>query len=123
MSAIGINGQTIQVGDQITAFGRVTAQSGVGPTAQMTIETQWSPNTFLCQANDCNSNTHTFDASHTAQAFNGGQFYGVGDQVSVLGTCVAISGSSLSVVLVTSQTTVAIPSRVRASAAAFGGTQ
>lgn len=122
-------GKTIIVGDQVSIQGTVYAlSSGSGSTAVITVETNWTPNLISAQANDMNAVEQANDALHTALSFNGGKNFGqVQDQVTVLGTVTAISGSgvtaSLSVKLVTSGATVSVPAGACTAASPNAGQQ
>jgi hypothetical protein len=119
--ATGINGQTINISDQVSIVGLMTAQSGTGSTAQITVETQWSPATFVAAAHDLQATEHSADANHTAISFSGRNFGQPQDAVCALGTVTAISGSgttaTLTVVLVSSLMTITVPAGACASAA------
>ena len=114
MAAISSTGKVINVGDQVSVFATVVSYTGVGGTARVTVQTPWTSATFVANANDMNAVEHPNDASHTALSFNGGKNFGLnGNQVTVLGTVTAISGSgvtaSLSIQLVTSLATIVAP--------------
>ena len=128
MSAIGINGQAINIGDSLSVVGLVLSQSGTGSTALITVETAWSPATLVAQAADMQAVEHSADANHTAISFSGKNFGQPQDQVTVLiETVTSIVGNSntarVTGTLVTSQMPVTVPAGVCASASSVGGTQ
>src|SRR5260370_36103916 len=94
-TAIGKIGNVINVGDEITALGTVTAISGTGSKALVTVSTQ-AGDTITAQANDCYApQTDGPAISHAGKGFS------VGDQVSIMGFVTAISGSGKTAKLTT----------------------
>jgi hypothetical protein len=133
MPAESQDGKQVFVGDQVSITALVISTVPFGTTipsslATVTVETAWSPTTFVIQANDANAVEHSNDANHPALSFNGGKNYGAaGDQCTVLGTVTAITGNntsaSLTVTLVSSGLVVTVPAGAVRNAAAYGGTQ
>lgn len=115
MAATNFDGKPVAVNDQVTIIGLVTAVSGSGGLATITVipTTAIGTATISAKANDMNSVDGPNDASHPATGI-AGQFFGVGDNVSVLGKVTAISGSgtyaSLTVTLINSGNSVTVPS-------------
>jgi hypothetical protein len=95
--------------------------------ASVTCETSWSSATFVIQANDAEAVQHTNDAAHPALSITGKNYGAAQDQISVLGTATAITGSgetaSLTVTLASSGLVITAPAGAVQSAAAYGGSQ
>jgi len=133
MASISQDGKQVFVGDQVSITALVVSTAPFGATvpsslAMVTVETAWLPTTFVAQANDMNAVEQFADANHPALSFNGGKQFGAkGDQVTVLGTCTAISGTGdsalLTVTLVTSGLVITVPAGAVRNAAAYGGAQ
>lgn len=135
MAAINVNGQVVNVGDEVSCPGTVVSASGSGFTALVTVQTPLAAGTVVAQAKDMNS-TENVEAQGTVadsastypcSSFNGNNFGKAGDQVTILGTVTAISGSGntalLTVKLVSSGNSISIPAGACSSAGVVGGTQ
>jgi len=95
MTAIGKVGQVVNVGDEVTVLGIVTAISGAGSKALVTVSTQ-AGDTVTAQANDCYApQTDGPAISHAGKGFS------IGDPVSVMGIVTAIAGSGQTAKLTT----------------------
>ena len=53
------SGKPININDQVTVIGFVTAVSGTGPTATLTVQLQGSGNSVSVQAQDAAASTQT----------------------------------------------------------------
>ena len=81
-----ITGNSINVGDQVTILGTVTAISGTGATASVTVLTLAS-DLIVIQAQDCYA-----PQTGGAAIGKGGKGFGVNAQVTVPGDVTAVSG-------------------------------
>ena len=132
--ALNRNGQIVNINDSVTCLATVVSFTGVGSTAQVTAQTPLSASTVVIQANDAQAKQHV-EVQNAADSTNvyaclsiSGMYYGKdGDELSILGTVTAISGSGntalLSVKLVTSGATIIVPAGACASAGVTGGVQ
>lgn len=94
-TGIGKAGNVISVGDEVTTLGTVSAITGKGSKAVVTVVTHVG-DTITAQANDCyGPQTDGPATSHSGKGFS------VGDQVSVMGLVTAIAGSGQAAVLTT----------------------
>jgi hypothetical protein len=91
----GKNGSNINVGDEVTTSGTVTAISGTGSKATVTIVTPFG-DTVVSQANDCYGPQTDGPALSIC-----GKGFSVGDNVSLMGVVTAISGTGQSAKLTT----------------------
>jgi hypothetical protein len=132
MSAFNQSGKQIFVGDQCSITALVVSTATFGSTipsglASVTCETSWSSATFVIQANDAEAVQHSNDAAHPALSITGKNYGAAQDQLSVLGTVTAITGSgetaSLTVTLASSGLVITAPAGAVQSAAAYGGSQ
>jgi len=57
--ANSLSGKPMNVGDQVTIVGSITAISGYGPTATISVKAFNSGNSLSVQANDCGASTET----------------------------------------------------------------
>jgi hypothetical protein len=87
MAATSASGKTIAVNDQVSVSGEVSAVSGSGQTAVVTVRVA-NGTTFTVQAGDC----FAVQGIGVAISENGKPF-GVGSQVTVKGSVTATSGS------------------------------
>lgn len=89
MSVAGssIYGNSINIGDQITLLGTVTAVSGKGATASVTVLTL-SSDTVVVLAKDCYA-----PQTDGAAIGKGGKGFGVGAQVTIPGDVTGVSGT------------------------------
>lgn len=87
-TGIGATGKVIAAGDQVTILGTVSAISGTGPNASVTVQPVTGGSTFNAKASDCYA-AQTDGVAISAD----GKGFGVGAQVSVPAVCTAVSGS------------------------------
>jgi hypothetical protein len=89
----GASGKTLSVGP-VTILGTVTAISGTGASASVTIQPISGGSTFTALASDC----YAPKASGAAQG-KAGAVFDVGSRVTVPALCTAISGSGATATL------------------------
>jgi hypothetical protein len=109
MSAFNADGKVVGVADQVTIMGTCSVIAGTGPTATITVVSQYG-DTFNAQANDMASPVGTVGSPQ--MSFNDGNNFTVGTPVSVVGVVTAVSGSGqnaqLTVTLVTSRSSITV---------------
>ena len=109
-NAFNKNGQIVNIADSVSIVAKVVSVSGVGSLAQVTCQAPYDPGTFVAQANDAYAVQHPTDATHPAASIDGKTYGLVGNDITVLGVCTAISGSGqnaiLTVLLKTSQVSI-----------------
>jgi len=108
MAGISATGATVDVNDSVSVSGEVTAISGTGKTASITVKLA-NGNTVSVQAGDC------FAPQGIGPALSeNGKPFGIGSQVTIKGTVSSVSGSgstaSLAVTTKSGTTTTSIPS-------------
>lgn len=89
-----ITGHVVAVGDSVTIVGSVTAISGTGPSATVTVQPLTGASTFNVKASDCYAPQATGNAISAD-----GKPFGVGSQVSVPAAVTSVSGSGSSATL------------------------
>lgn len=89
-----ITGKVVSAGDQVTIVGSVTAVSGSGPSATVTIQPLTGASTFNAKASDCYAPQGTGNATSLD-----GKPFGVGSQVSVPAAVTSVSGSGANATL------------------------
>ena len=108
-TGIGASGKSVGAGDQITILGTVTAISGTGPTATVTVQPVSGGSTISVKASDC----YAPQATGPATSINGKSF-DVGSQVSIPAEVTSVGGSGNTATLTSklySGTSVAPPSK------------
>ena len=89
-TGIGKAGNIISVGDEVTTLGTVTAITGSGSNALVAVTTQ-AGDQITVVAKDCYG-----PQSGGAAISHSGKGFSVGDNITVMGTVAAISGSGQS---------------------------
>lgn len=115
-TGINKNGQVVSVNDQVSIVAKYVSQTGSGSLATVTAQTPLATSTISVKAYDCQSETHQADSSHTARSISGQAFGVAGNNITILGTVTAISGSGntalLTVTLKSSGNSVIVPAGV-----------
>jgi len=93
MAGTSLTGNSVNAGDQITILGNVTAVSGTGPNASVTVQTL-TGETITVKAKDCYAPQTDGPAISKA-----GKGFGVGSQVSISADVVSVSGTGKSAVV------------------------
>src|ERR1700676_4129951 len=129
---ISQDGKKVFLLDQVSITALVISTAPFGTTipsgfAMVTCETAWSPTQFVIQANDAEAVQHSNDANHPALSITGKNYGAPQDQLSILGTCTAITGTGdtalLTVTLASSGLVITVPAGAVRNAAAYGGAQ
>jgi hypothetical protein len=109
-AATGSTGKAIYINTYVSVTGKVVSVSGSGTLAVVTVQAPFDAGTFTAQARDCAAVQQTNDASHPASSINGKSFGAVGDDITVLGLCTAITGvggaAVATITLINSQATI-----------------
>ena len=93
MAGSGVAGNSVSVGDQITILGEVTAISGTGPNATVTVRTLVG-DTITVKAKDCYAPQTDGPAISKS-----GKGFSVGAQVSIAADVTAVTGTGKSAVV------------------------
>ncbi len=112
-TGINKNGKTVSVNDQVSIVAKVVSLTGSGSLAAITAQTPLATGTISVVAYDCQSVEQQADSSHVARSISGKAFGTAGDDISILGTVTAITGSGntalLTVTLKSSGNSVTVP--------------
>lgn len=93
------NGQTVSVNDQVSILAKFVSLTGSGSLATVTAQPQLSTSTISVKAYDCQCVSHPADSSHVARSISGQAFGVAGNDLSILGTVTAITGSGVTALL------------------------
>lgn len=109
-AAVNSNGQTITVNAQCSIKAKVVSVSGHGINAIVTVQAPLDAGTFVIYAHDAYAVEQLADNDHAASSIVGKPYGKVGDDVTVMGRIVSITGLGVNavatVLLITSQTTI-----------------
>ena len=111
MAALNADGRVVAINDFATIMGSVNSVSGTGGGATVTVLPLLTTSTISVKGNDCNSADDEKDGNNAAQGLNG-QFFGIGDRVTIPGAVTAVAGSGQTAILavtVYSGTSVLVP--------------
>jgi ribosomal 30S subunit maturation factor RimM len=135
MPAFSKNGNVINLFDNVSCQGMISSITGSGALALVTVLPLLTTSTVVVQANDCRAVQHAeplpgqTDAASTYPATGiAGMYFGVaGEQVTILGTVTAITGTGntalLTVTCASSGRSIVVPSGSCASASDNAGVQ
>jgi hypothetical protein len=107
-TGINRNGGVVSVGDSVSILGKVVSVSGSGSKATVTVQSPLDSGTYSIQANDANAVQQFYDGttttadsagSYPAVSLSGDHYGTAGDDLTVLGTVTAISGSGVNALL------------------------
>lgn len=98
-TGINIDGKTVSVNDQVSIIGKVVSVSGSGSLATVTVQFPLAASTNTAKGYDCQSVEFPVDGNHTARSIFGNAFGTAGDDITVMGTVTAISGSGITALL------------------------
>jgi hypothetical protein len=110
-TGIGRNGQIISTNDSVSILGKVVSVSGLGQLATVTVQSPLDAGTYSVQANDANATQHNDGTSpnisnldspssvHPAVSISGKVYGAANDDMTVMGTVTAISGSGVNALL------------------------
>jgi len=135
MPAFSKDGKVINLFDNVSCQGMISSITGSGALALVTVLPLLTTSTVVVQANDCRAVQHAeplpgqTDAASTYPATGiAGMYFGVaGEQVTILGTVTAITGTGntalLTVTCASSGRSIVVPSGSCASASDNAGVQ
>ena len=98
-TGINIDGKAVNVNDQVSIIAKVVSVSGSGSLATVTVQFPLAAGTNSVQANDAQAVFQPADATHVARGINGQPYGALRDDITVLGTVTAISGSGVTALL------------------------